>query len=959
MIRRLIIVLPIIISLFVLGYSHSSKPWPAAATGTCGEEAGGIGDSWEPGLGLCLQDCTYPQNQLLLGDDSSNYDNWWEWAAYSDGNPCSTGAFMGDECCFLCGDGQINNNEECDPGSAIGPYIYNPSLDNTCACNDDCTCIRSIHDIQYNTVKGDNCYDSNFTDQIVTTTGIITAIKPGIYPTFYIQDFDYDSYAGIFVYDSDQDPALGDKVTITAEVTEYYGLTELINVTAYNVTSNTNSFTPKDISTGELANGCTETGESLEGMLVRVNNVIVTQSTNIYNEWYVNDGSGECIIDDYMFDGTWPKPQVNTQLTSITGVVNYSYYNYKISPRLINDFIAEDNVFGCTDPDATNYDPDATIDNGSCVECNSDGGCIVSIESIINGEYEVGEQVIAKGIVSNYWMPGPSVLTINDESQNELDIVWWDDFFQHDAQCIMLDSDYNIPCSEIFDPPHSLYYVYVTGTVYYWESGAKFELILNDQTDLQLVDIYSCTDPSACNNNDAATIDDGSCLYVDDCGECGGNNAPCLLPFGTDSTLDVLTWNIEFFPKQYFTIGKVHEIINTLEVDIIALQEIASHNKFSQLKDSLNNSNSTRYWDAYTPAADGYLELAYLIDTSTVEIMGSPYTILDDSSYYFANRPPYVIEVSFSGTNLVIINNHFKCCGNGIIENDTDDEEYRRLQASILLKEYVDNNFADKNVIILGDLNDEIGESPSNNVFQDFIDDSLNYYFADMEIALGNLEYWSLPGFPGHIDHILITNELFDEFNNGISKVQTLLLDDNFSETEGYDILISNHLPVGLQLLFGGGCTSPEACNYDENITYNDGSCTYPEENYDCDGNCIATDENLDENGLDCSQVCGGGDISCLAIKELIIPEDYNISSIYPNPFNPVTSITYGLPENTDIQVTVYDIGGTQIATLVSTFQTAGYHTLSWNASSYPSGVYLIRMVSGNFAQTQKVVLVK
>ena len=49
-----------------------------------------------------------------------------------------------------------------------------------------------------------------------------------------------------------------------------------------------------------------------------------------------------------------------------------------------------------------------------------------------------------------------------------------------------------------------------------------------------------------------------------------------------DSTFDIITWNIEFFPKQYFTIGKVHEIINTLEVDIIALQEIASHNKFSE-----------------------------------------------------------------------------------------------------------------------------------------------------------------------------------------------------------------------------------------------------------------------------------------------------------------------------------------------------------------------------------------
>jgi len=50
---------------------------------------------------------------------------------------------------------------------------------------------------------------------------------------------------------------------------------------------------------------------------------------------------------------------------------------------------------------------------------------------------------------------------------------------------------------------------------------------------------------------------------------------------------------------------------------------------------------------------------------------------------------------------------------------------------------------------------------------------------------------------------------------------------------------------------------------------------------------------------------------------------------------------------------------GTQITTLVNTFQTAGYHSVNWNADNLPSGVYLIRMDSGDFTQTQKVVLVK
>ena len=88
-------------------------------------------------------------------------------------------------------------------------------------------------------------------------------------------------------------------------------------------------------------------------------------------------------------------------------------------------------------------------------------------------------------------------------------------------------------------------------------------------------------------------------------------------------------------------------------------------------------------------------------------------------------------------------------------------------------------------------------------------------------------------------------------------------------------------------------------------------------------------------------------------------PKKFSFNPAYPNPFNPVTKITYGLPENTEIQIIIYDMGGTQVTSLVNTFQTAGYHTINWNASSYPSGVYLIRMESSEFTQTQKVVLVK
>ena len=101
------------------------------------------------------------------------------------------------------------------------------------------------------------------------------------------------------------------------------------------------------------------------------------------------------------------------------------------------------------------------------------------------------------------------------------------------------------------------------------------------------------------------------------------------------------------------------------------------------------------------------------------------------------------------------------------------------------------------------------------------------------------------------------------------------------------------------------------------------------------------------------------GDNACLSMGKLIIPEDFNIHSIYPNPFNPITNITYGLPEHVNVQILVYDLSGKQVETLINEFQTPGYHSINWDADNLPSGVYLIRMDSGEFTQTQKVVLIK
>ena len=263
---------------------------------------------------------------------------------------------------------------------------------------------------------------------------------------------------------------------------------------------------------------------------------------------------------------------------------------------------------------------------------------------------------------------------------------------------------------------------------------------------------------------------------------------------GTDSTFDIITWNIKNFPKQNSTVDYLIELIPILNVDIIALQEIESATDFQNLINSLNN-----YDGIVTNSASYNINLALLYSTD-LEI-DSTYEIFTDDWWSFP-RSPLVVHVIWNGQDIYIINNHFKCCG------DTEDEA-RRNSASENLEDYINEYLSGKNVIVLGDLNDELNEDPSNNVFQNFINDASNFKFTDMDIAYGSSNNFSWPGWhqstydPAHFDHILITNELFDEFDNEGSSVQTIRLEEYFDNGwTDYEKYISDHRPVGLSLKF-------------------------------------------------------------------------------------------------------------------------------------------------------------
>ena len=98
-------------------------------------------------------------------------------------------------------------------------------------------------------------------------------------------------------------------------------------------------------------------------------------------------------------------------------------------------------------------------------------------------------------------------------------------------------------------------------------------------------------------------------------------------------------------------------------------------------------------------------------------------------------------------------------------------------------------------------------------------------------------------------------------------------------------------------------------------------------------------------------------------ISELVevesVPEAIGLDSAYPNPFNPTTTLNFGLPMDGIVSIQVYNIQGRVVETLANQFMEAGYHFITWNADNHSSGVYFVKMTADSYVSTQKLLLVK
>lgn len=185
----------------------------------------------------------------------------------------------------------------------------------------------SIYAIQYTTDPSGN---SPLNGQVVLTGGIVTADLPAATDGYFIQSGS-GPWTGIYVFDVDHAPAIGDSITFTASVTEYFGLTELSGISGYTVVNSGNTVVPFTVATGDVSL------EPLESVLVRVQNATCTEAPGGANfgKYKVNDGSGDAVIGKVIYTTT-PAPLVGN-VYNITGVNYYAFSEYNIEPRMESD----------------------------------------------------------------------------------------------------------------------------------------------------------------------------------------------------------------------------------------------------------------------------------------------------------------------------------------------------------------------------------------------------------------------------------------------------------------------------------------------------------------------------------------------------------------------------------------------------------------------------------------------
>lgn len=364
-------------------------------------------------------------------------------------------------------------------------------------------------------------------------------------------------------------------------------------------------------------------------------------------------------------------------------------------------------------------------------------------------------------------------------------------------------------------------------------------------------------------------------------------------------TLDVMTWNIEWFgsttngPSNIeLQFQNVKRIIEETQMDIIAMQEIADEALFQRL---INELDGYRGFISPRAFATQNQRLAFFFNTNTIDSISSA-NVATGGGWGGRNPLEFTFDFTPAGATesrrVIATNIHAKAF------STLADYNTRVFDANIL-KQYADATNRDNKLIILGDYNDDVTVATFESrvsPYQIFNDDP-RYLIVTRALSLAGFTSFRDRSM---IDHIMINERLFDYH---LDRSQHVFDPSPF--VTNYLGTTSDHFPVITRFYFPSGTTTPEF---------------------------------VDE-----------------------LPTSVSLYQNFPNPFNPTTQIRFSLNTSDQVTLQVFDITGRLVQTLLQQqTMSAGLHDVRFDAGTLSSGVYIyVLTTSTGVRLSQKMLLLK
>ncbi len=849
------------------------------------------------------------------------------------------------------------NDEFANYGMDVGPEDI--VLDVVCWAS----CVPCIDFVTIYDIQG-QAEATPFAGQVIETTGVVTATGGSKH---FIQDGS-GAWNGIYIYDGDNTYTVGDHINIVAEATEYYGLTELINVSSIVVNSSENPLPESVVLTTAEVNT-----EDYEGVLVTTVGACDNEANN-YGEWSLNDGSGTAWTDDIFFAFV---PVLGAEY-GVTGPLTYSYENYKILPRDESDvveiaevpeFTFTFNVTGANaghdltvgfSRDATDgydagidsYAPPAPPPPSFDVALGWEGDRYFT--QILNGAEADWDVEHTYEVLLQYDESNAVTFTWDNTGLNDLGTFTLEDAFGGMMINVVMNTETSIT---IDDPAFTVLKLRVT-------PGEFIEPVP--------VPNFMCT-VNLAGANDEHDLTVGFSPDATDGYDVGVDAyAP---PAPPPPAFDVaLGWDND----RYYT-----QILNGAEADweVEHVYDIQlQYDESGTIVLSWDNALWSYYGNVIL--RDGFDgAIFYDVDMVAVNefVLDNPAItvvklVVKPGEYVPIPPPPPPAPENLTATE-----------GEGYIELNWDPVDLGSTDGFDFEFPVTFNGGGETSYTLI------TGFSPNAT---DAYDEGVDLYAPpappppSFDAALGWLSdrYYTqiLNGADGVVEeHVYDIQLQFDTNsiiniswdNTGLAELGTFVLQDafggamiNIDMTQQNTFIVDNTAFNLLKLFITPTLNEPV---YNFNV-YRDGVLfvsgltepTYTDTDVLIQEYCYTVTQIMpDGNETEHSNVACATPIE-VAIDNETMPGSFALHQNYPNPFNPLTTIVYDVAEEALVNVSIYNLMGQKVRTLVTVKQTQGRYFVQWDArndlgETLPTGVYIYRIEAGNFTDVKKLVLMK